>query len=255
MTAPVIGLTTYGRHETNYRTTHYAEWFAIPTLYVDAVRRAGGVPILLPPGEANWQAILAITDGVILIGGGDINPEKYGGNSAHPALARLDPERDASELELAAHLSDELRRPTLCICRGMQVANVALGGTLFEHIPDVVDEDIHRGVDQGWTVQPLQAEEGSRLVEIMGASNVATFSGHHQALKRLGEGLRAVAAASDGIIEAVELPGHPWFIGVQWHPEMTAEADPSQQRLFQALVDEARTYKLAAGRSSPEDLP
>ncbi|MDX1418144.1 MAG: gamma-glutamyl-gamma-aminobutyrate hydrolase family protein, partial [Candidatus Promineifilaceae bacterium] len=189
MTAPLIGLTTYGRHELDFRTTHYSEWFGIPTLYVDAVRRAGGVPLLVPPGEENLELILETVDGMILIGGGDINPEIYGGDSTHPAVHRVDPERDKTELALARLLAGEKKRPTLCICRGLQVANVALGGTLHEHVPDVVGEDIHRGDDMGWTVQPLRAEPGSAVAEIMGAEEVATYSGHHQAIKDLGEGL------------------------------------------------------------------
>lgn len=245
MTAPLIGLTTYGRYENDFRTTHYSEWFAIPTLYVDAVRRAGGVPVLLPPGERNWDALLDAVDAVILIGGGDIHPDSYGGNSAHPRLIRLDLERDASELALVELLASERPLPTLCICRGMQVANVALGGTLHEHIADVVQEDIHRGPDKGWTVQPLQAQPGSRLAEIMEATDVATYSGHHQGVKTLGEGLQVMATAEDGIIEALELPGHQWFFGVQWHPEVSAAEDATQQRLFEALVQAAHANKTA----------
>lgn len=245
MTAPVIGLTTYGRHETDFKTTFYSEWFAIPTHYVDAVRRAGGVPILLPPGESNWDAILNILDAVIVIGGGDIHPENYNGNSTHPQIARLDPERDASELALVKKLAGERSLPTLCICRGMQVANVSLGGTLHEHVEDVVEEDIHRGVDKGWTVQTLKADPGSLLAEIMGATEVATYSGHHQALKDLGEGLQVTATAEDEIIEAVELSGHPWFIGVQWHPEVSAVEDATQQRIFEELVKTARNNNAA----------
>lgn len=240
MKAPVIGLTTYGRHETIVQSRHYAEWYAIPAQYVDAVRRAGGVPILLPQGEENWRRLLDIVDAVVVIGGGDIDPGYYGGNGAHPTIDRVDPERDASELALVRALTGEKELPTLCICRGLQVANVALGGTLHEHVPDVVDKDIHRGSDEGWTVQPLQAINGSRLANIMGATDVATYSGHHQAIKKLGEGLQVTAEAADGIIEAVELPSHTWFIAVQWHPEVTAAEDPTQQRIFEALVQVAR---------------
>ncbi len=246
MKTPLIGLTTYGRYEITYRSTHYSEWFAIPAQYVDAVRRAGGAPILLPPGEDKLDAILDVVDAVIVIGGGDIDPKQYGGNSKHPKLHGVDRERDASELTLVKTLASEKRLPTLCICRGMQVANVALGGNLFEHIPDVVDIDIHRGADKGWTVQPARAYPESMLAEIMGATDVATYSGHHQALKELGEGLRVAAAASDGMIEAVENPAHPWFICVQWHPEVSAAEDPTQQRIFDALVQFAAKHKATA---------
>ncbi len=243
MTAPVIGLTTYGRHENDFHTTHYSEWFAIPTLYVDAVRRAGGVPVLLPPGEEKWDVVLETVDAVILIGGGDIHPHNYGGDGNHPRLNHIDEERDAGELALLDLLVQRKQLPALCICRGMQVANVALGGTLHEHVPDVVEEDIHRGPDKAWTVQPVRANADSRVAAVMGETDVATYSGHHQALKSLAEGLQVTATAEDGIIEAVELPAHRWFICVQWHPEMSAAQDVTQQRLFDALVAAAAMKK------------
>ncbi len=243
MSAPVIGLTTYGRYETIVQSIHYDEWYAVPAQYVDAVRRAGGVPVLLPQGEQNWEEILNIVDAMVVIGGGDIHPDSYGGNGGHPSINRVDPERDRSELSLIEILASERSLPTLCICRGMQVANVALGGTLHEHVPDVVEKDIHRGADKGWTVQRLRVYPGSLLAEIMGATEVATYSGHHQAVKELGAGLRVTAMAADGIIEALEMPSHPWLVGVQWHPEVSAAEDPSQQRIFEALVQMAHRSK------------
>jgi putative glutamine amidotransferase len=239
MTTPLIALTTYGRHEITLKTRHYSEWFAIPTLYVDAVRRSGGVPLLLPPGEPNWETVLEVVDAVILIGGGDLDPRRYAGNEAHPALHNIDPERDGSELALAHKLAHEKRLPTLCICRGMQVVNVALGGSLYEHIPDIVPEDMHRDADAGWTVHTLKIRDGSLLAEILGTTVVETFSGHHQALRELARALQITASAADGIVEAVEKTDHPWFVAVQWHPEMSARDDQSQQRIFDALVEAA----------------
>jgi putative glutamine amidotransferase len=236
MMAPIIGLTTYGREEVQYQTTYYKEWFAIPTQYVDAVRRAGGVPVLLPPGESNWQRLLDSLDGVVVIGGADLHPDAYGGNGEHPELTHVDSERDRSELALVDLLAGSRPLPTLCICRGMQVANVALGGTLHEHVADVTENDIHRGADQGWAVQAVGVDKEAGLAELMGATEVNTYSGHHQALKDLGQGLRVAATAEDGIIEAVELTSHVWFVGVQWHPEVTADKDATQQRLFDELV-------------------
>ena len=163
--------------------------------------------------------------------------------ATHPSLARIDPERDASELALLKELTGETQLPTLCICRGLQIANVALGGTLHEHVPDVAPDDIHRAADTGWTVQPLIADPELPLAEIMGATEVATYSGHHQAIKNLAPGLRVTATAADGIIEAVDMPGHPWLVAVQWHPEITAAEDPTQQALFDALVQMARENK------------
>ena len=255
MSAPIIGLTTYGRNENDFRTTHYTEWFAIPTFYVDAVRRAGGFPILLPPGEKEWDAALEIVDAVIVIGGGDIHPDNYGGNSAHPLLRRIDPERDASELALVNELVNEKQLPTLCICRGMQLANVVQGGTLHEDLQDFVQEDIHRSSDKGWTVQPIKADPRSLLASSMGVPDAATYSGHHQAVKDLGKGLQVTATAPDGIIEAVELPAHPWFVAVQWHPEITAATDPSQQGLFDALVKMARDNKSASRHRNINGTP
>jgi putative glutamine amidotransferase len=116
-------------------------------------------------------------------------------------------------------------------------------------VEDVVAKDIHRGEDKGWTVQPLKVNKNSRLATIMGATEVATYSGHHQALKELGEGLQVTAWAEDGIIEAVELPEHPWFICVQWHPEVSAIDDATQQHIFDELVRSARKTK-ASGQYS-----
>ena len=240
MTGPIIGLTIYGRNELKLRTNHYSEWYAIPTVYVDAVRSAGGFAALLPPGETEWDAALNLVDAVIVIVGCDIHPDNYNGRSTHPKLGNIDLERDASELVLAKKLINDTRLPTLFICRGLQIANVTAGGTLHEDIADVFQEDIHRGPDKGWTLQPLEAKPGSLVADTMEEKDVATYSGHHQAIKDLGHGLRVTGTASDGIIEAVEKPDHPWLIAVQWHPEITAADDPTQQRLFDALVKKAR---------------
>ena len=236
---PIIGITTYGRFEKDLANPYYEHHFSLPTLYIDAVRRAGGLPFLIPPGESAWEEVLAVVDGVLITGGADINPELYGGDGSHPKLTRLDHERDEMELSLVRHLVDVTPAPTLCICRGMQVLNVALGGSLYEHVADVHPEDVHRGPDGGWTVQPVEVVPSSLLAEVMGATQVATYSGHHQGVKTLAAGLKISASASDGIVEAIEHPSLPWMIGVQWHPEITAAEDPTQQRLFDELVAEA----------------
>lgn len=233
---PVIGITTYGRDERKIETRYYDEFFYLPTLYVDAVRRAGGLPLLLPPGGDDWQAWLALVDGLIVSGGGDISPANYKGHSDHQAIAGVDLDRDASEMALLRQVTGRQPVPVLCICRGMQALNVALGGTLYEHIPDVRDEDVHRAADGGWALQAVQVQPDSFLAQIMGATRVTTHSGHHQAVKDLGRGLEVVATAADGIPEALALPGHPWLIAVQWHPEMSAAGQPTQQRIFDALV-------------------
>lgn len=240
---PVIGITTYGRDERKIETRYYEEFFYLPALYVDAVRRAGGVPLLLPPGGDDWQAWLAAIDGLIVSGGGDISPDAYHGHANHSQLAGVDLERDASEIALLRQVTGEPVMPVLCICRGMQVLNVALGGTLYEHIPDVRDEDIHRAGDGGWARHVVEVAPGSFLAQVMGATSLTTYSGHHQAVKDLGRGLVVVASADNGIPEALEIPDHPWLVAVQWHPEMSAASQPSQQRIFDSLVAAAANGK------------
>lgn len=240
---PIIAVTTYGRFEKDTANPYYQHHFCMPTLYIDAVRRAGGVPFLLPPGEADWEAVLATVDGVLITGGADINPAEYGGDTAHPQLTTLDWERDKSELELVRRLANGRFLPTLAICRGMQVVNVALGGTLHEHVADVYPADIHRGADGGWTVQTIDVQPSSLLAEVIQAERVASYTGNHQAVRVVAPGLRVSATAADGVIEAIEHTGLPWLLGVQWHPEKSAADDPAQQRLFDELVQEAARRK------------
>jgi putative glutamine amidotransferase len=242
MMKPIIAVTTYGRYEKDLANPWYKEHFSLPAMYIDAIRRAGGIPLLLPPGEEDLTAVLAAVDGVLITGGSDIRPIEYGGNSQHPQLTVHDPERDKLELTLVRHLVNGTRLPTLCICRGEQVLNVALGGTLHEHVADLHPEDIHRNEDV-WARQEVNVVPTSLLAEVMQATTVVTCSGHHQAVKEVAPGLRIAATAPDGIIEAIEHPGMPWMLGVQWHPEVTAAEDPTQQRLFDELVREAARYK------------
>ena len=240
MNKPVIGITTGGRSEGYISSRHYDEYFSVPAPYVDAVRRAGGLPLLIAPGEKDWAPVLPLLAGVIVTGGTDIDPAEYGGDRWNPHLLPADAERDCSELGLVRRLLAEREMPLLCICRGLQVLNVAAGGTLHEHIPDIRDADIHRNEAGLWAMQAVQVERDSLLAAVMGLTALRTSSGHHQAVKDVAPGLRVTASAADGIIEALELPGHPWLIAVQWHPEVTAARDPSQQALFDALVEKAR---------------
>jgi putative glutamine amidotransferase len=238
--APVIGITTYGKDERGRYT--------LPSEYVAAVERAGGVPVLIPPVPSHAQRYLALVDGFVLAGGGDLDPGRYGGNT-HETLYNVDPQRDALELELARRIV-ERRQPTLAICRGLQVVNVALGGTLIEHLPAVVGESVrHRATRaddpalREPTPHPVRIQAGSRLAGVMGADECTPLSWHHQAVRTLAPGLEAVATAPDGTIEAIELTGHPWLLAVQWHPELTAQRDPAQQRLFEALIAAVRQGK------------
>jgi putative glutamine amidotransferase len=234
---------TYGRDDLKVDSPLYNKHYSAPTPYVDAVRRAGGVPVLLPPGELHVDIWTQTVDAIIFAGGADIDPVRYQGNSDHPNLLEFSPDRDETEFALIKSLIADGTKPALFICRGMQLLNVALGGSLYEHLPDVINEDIHRGDDGHWTQQKVDVKTWSRLHDIMQASEVTTTSGHHQALREIGEGLMVVAAASDGVVEAVEIKDHPYFIGVQWHPEVTAEIDESQQRLFDELVSVAGARK------------
>lgn len=227
MARPLIGITTYERN--------VQDDFVLPAAYVDAVRRAGGLPVLLPSGEQHAVDLLAALDGVIMSGGLDVAIERYGGQP-HPSVEPPNAERDAFEIELIQRIIAQ-PTPLLAICRGAQVLNVALGGTLIEHVPDAVDGSVeHQTATGAPTPHAVTIVQTSRLYEILGTAACAPASWHHQAIRQLAAGLVPVAYAADSTIEAVELPAHPWLIGVQWHPEITAAADPAQQRLFDAFV-------------------
>ncbi len=213
--------------------------FALPGDYVDAVRRAGGVPLVLVPGETRVERLLEVADGLLLAGGGDVDPALYGGRRVETTYD-VDPDRDALELALLRGALDE-GLAVLAICRGLQLLDVALGGTLIEHLPDEVGEEVaHRLPPKAPVLHPVEVERRSALAGLLGATRATPLSWHHQAVRRLGRGLRAVAHAPDGVVEALELEGAPRVTAVQWHPELTAAADPAQQRLFDALCDWAR---------------
>ncbi len=233
---PIIGITTYGRNE------HHE--FSSQTAYTDAVRFAGGIPVLLTPGELYTEQLITFLDGLILSGGGDIEPHLYRGNM-HPMVYNVDEERDVFELKLSK-LALTLELPMLGICRGLQVLNVATGGDLVTHVPDRFGTDIlHRLEDpRRPTKHAVQVVAQSRLAQAMGATTIHVPSWHHQSVQAVPHGWQIVAYAPDGVIEAIEHEHHPWAIAVQWHPEMSADDDPSQAALFQALVKAAVAYKL-----------
>jgi len=228
---PLIGLTTYGRGADNRYT--------LPAEYLDAVRRAGGVPVMIAPGEARLEVILGMIDGLILSGGGDIDPSRYDGKR-HETNYAIDQERDAHELELGRRVIAS-GTPTLGICRGAQILNVAQGGKLIEHIPDEVGGKVlHRAPPREPVTHNVKLKAGSRVAGIFGRDEFDVTSWHHQALRGAASGFDAVAHAPDGTIEAIEMASHRWLIAVQWHPELSAAADPLQQKLFDAIVAEAR---------------
>jgi putative glutamine amidotransferase len=233
-TRPLIGITTNGRWEMYYK---------LRVEYVDTTRRAGGIPVMLPPGEPDLDELLSRLDGIIFSGGLDVDPRLYRGQDVHETLSRIDYERDETESRLIRKLM-ALELPMLFICRGIQMLNVVLGGSLLSHVPDTVGEEIlHRLPDKGSTPHRVFVEPESRLAKIMGQANVSTASWHHQAVREVADGFNIIARAPDGIIEALELPDRPGLVAVQWHPELTAENDPSQQRLFDWLVNAAREFR------------
>jgi putative glutamine amidotransferase len=228
-TSPIIGIITYGRNNQN-------QYFVTAT-YVESVRAAGGVPILLPPGEAKPEVVLSLVDGLIFVGGGDIDPTYFGGAS-HPTVYGIDLERDEFELALARHCFDD-PTPVLGICRGAQVLTVASGGDLIIDIPSEVGEALKHA---GHPVRPrhlVKIEEDSQLAQIVGAANISVTSSHHQAAREVPAGWRLAATAPDDVIEAIEYEAHPWMIAVQWHPEMDPD-DRHHQLIFEALVEAAR---------------
>lgn len=236
---PLIGVATYGRYEKEVNNPAFKEHFCAPALYVDAIRRAGGSVVLLPPGETDFDPWLNALDGVILSGGADVSPDLYGGNSDHPELTQTFLDRDRSELNLTAALLQRQEIPCLFICRGIQVLNVALGGSLVEHIADNGQPDIHRTPGTFWAEQPVDVLGDTLLSRAVGKSSILTMSGHHQGIRRLGSDLIVSATAADGLVEAVEVRGHTFKLGVQWHPEASAATDPDQQAIFSSFVGAA----------------
>lgn len=227
---PVIGVTTYHR-ETDERPR-----FHLPSAYVDGVRLGGGIPVLLPPGEQRPAELLESLDALLFSGGGDLHPAHFGGE-AHPRSYFICEERDAFELALM-RAALERETPVLAICRGAQVLNVALGGSLHVDLEDVVGEEIrHRESQTLHTYHPVKLAPDSRLAEVLGGTELsAVASWHHQAVDRLGAGLRATAWAPDGTVEGLELPEAPRLLAIQWHPELQIEPGSPHRKLFEALV-------------------
>jgi putative glutamine amidotransferase len=233
------------------RFTDAADTWRVPATalgrpYQEAILRAGGVPLAVPPPDPQAvddvaDDVMARADGLCLPGGPDVSPRRYGADRLHPRLIKVRDEHDALDLALArAAVAHD--KPVLAICRGHQVLNVALGGSLHQHLPDVIgkrpaaDHDLH--------VNDIEVVAGSKVARAMGTMNPRGHCVHHQAVDRLGTGL-VVTAWSGDVIEAVELPDR-WVVGVQWHPEDTAANDPEQQALFDAFVAACRE-RVASG--------
>ena len=234
---PLIGITSYARGGTRLS-------FSVPCEYVDAIRRAGGVPVVLPPVLGPVREALDVVSALIFPGGGDIHPEHYGGHD-HDANYGTCHERDAFELVMARAALDR-DMPIMCVCRGMQVLNVALGGDLISHIPDLYGTQvIHRTPEVQAITHPVRIDPKSHLARVYGDTSATVQSVHHQAVGRLGDGLRAVAWAEDGVVEAVESEKHGFVVAVQWHPELDVYKDEPPFTLFDELVMRSRTYAAA----------
>ncbi len=233
---PVIGITTArtpNKYGWNYHVTYEPN--------VEAIKRAGGIPILLPVGLPydDFRALYERVDGLMLPGGGDISPDFYGVDEQHPLTDEIDRPRDETELEAVRWAVDD-DLPLLGICRGHQVVNVALGGTLLQDIPSLVDtdqpHDFPREEPRSQLAHTLVAAKGSKLAQIVGEVPFDVNSLHHQAVAIPGHGLVVTSLNSDGVIEATEHPTKAFVLSVQWHPEDINTPHSTSEKLFAAFV-------------------
>lgn len=237
---PIIGLTTY--RKVAAQATPIPLYALMPS-YVDAVSAAGGVPVLIPLGldEAALEALLDGLDGLLLTGGGDVAGEFYGSHR-DDLIHDVDTDRDRVELFLARAAFDQ-HKPLLAICRGHQLLNVALGGTLYEDVaglmPNAAKHDYFNEYPRNHRPHTVTIEPGSKLAEVLPLADVPVNSLHHQGIRDLASDLVPVAYAPDGLIEGVEAPSRPFVVGVQWHPENLVGDDPAMLALFRSFVSAA----------------
>jgi len=229
----IVGITTY---VTPAKWSYWdVEAALVPAAYVDAVERAGGRPLLVPPAAEGVDETLDALDGLIFSGGSDLDPDLYG-QDPHPETFGVHADRDRAELAL---LESALARdmPVLAICRGSQVLNVARGGDLVQHLPEVVGDEKHKHTPGTFADHDITLEEGTRLAALLGG-HAPVKSHHHQGFGRIGSGLRVAAHAEDGTIEAVEATDRRFAFGVLWHPEAGED-----MKLFEELVGAAAAYR------------
>jgi putative glutamine amidotransferase len=209
----------------------------LPRSYARSVQAAGGLALLLPPDDTATEApdpLLDRIEGLVLAGGADVDPASYGAQR-HPEIGPTWPERDRFEIGLVRRALDRAM-PVLGVCRGMQVLNVARDGSLVQHLPDLLGHDDHRHTPGAFTDHEVRLEPGSLAASAVGAEQITVKSHHHQGIEQLGEGLTATGwSVNDDLVEAVELPDHPFVLGVLWHPE-----EDERSRVVAALVDAAR---------------
>ncbi|MBL0691339.1 MAG: gamma-glutamyl-gamma-aminobutyrate hydrolase family protein [SAR324 cluster bacterium] len=235
MKKPLIAVVSYSP---NQEGRYY-----LPKAYIESIRGSGGTPLVILPGEQDAQEIediYNVVDGILLAGGGDISPNLYGGDYAKDNIYGVSNERDQTEFELTK-IALKNDKPILAICRGLQVVNILLGGDLVADLADDKWLEHRERQDKG-------LEHAIKLTDstVFNHLNIYTdqkmdiLSWHHQAINRLGEGLEAVAFSPDNIIEACVLPSHKWFLGLQWHPEITFSKDENQRKIFKSFIDEAK---------------
>ncbi|MEO7720604.1 MAG: gamma-glutamyl-gamma-aminobutyrate hydrolase family protein [Pseudolysinimonas sp.] len=236
---PLIGITTYlQRAQTGVWDTRAA---FLPETYIAAIEAAGGIPVLLPPQRLDGgvaEQVMRRLDGLIIAGGLDVEARRYG---AEPHERTDPPSRmrdDWDDALLTAAIDGDM--PFLAICRGIQVLNVNRGGTLHQHLPDVVGDERYSGQNGVFAENRVEVEDGSQVAAILGAGAHQVKSYHHQAIDAVGEGLKVTAHSGGGVVQAVELEGVGFGVGVQWHPEQDAEED---SRLFESLVQAAAVYR------------
>lgn len=237
---PIIGCTMY-RHQGSKKGS--LAMMALTEAYIQAIQQAGGIPIMIPIDldTADVARVFDVVDAVLLPGGGDVDPAFYGAPMSD-LVKRIDQDRDRVEI-WAAQTAVAQKKPLLAICRGHQVLNVALGGTLWADLPNqmpgALPHDFDNTHPRNYAAHPVSIAPDSHLAGYLGATETAVNSLHHQGIRDLAPELRAVATAPDGLIEAVEVPDHPFAIGVQWHPEWLVADNPTMARLFQAFVTAA----------------
>ncbi|HZD10478.1 MAG TPA: gamma-glutamyl-gamma-aminobutyrate hydrolase family protein [Candidatus Binatia bacterium] len=235
---PLIGCATYRK---TVDQTPPIEVFGLMPSYTQAVLEAGGLPALIPLGlsEADLEALLARLDGILLPGGGDVEPALYGADNDDPIVRGVDQLRDQCELLLIRHAL-ETQKPLLAICRGLQVFNVALGGSLwadvYSQMPGAMRHDNYEDGRRDFLAHDVSVRPGSLLHNILGEDAIRVNSLHHQGIRRLAPQLSVSAVAPDNLIEAVEFAGHRFALAVQWHPENLLQAEPRMSLLFRHFV-------------------
>ena len=238
MTLPIIGITSYRQDDDKGLPV-----LSLGEAYVKAISQVGGLPVLIPLGilQSEIKALITHLDGILLSGGGDVAPALFGAED-HPEVISVDPDRDRVEIQLV-QMGIEKGLPFLGVCRGIQILNVALGGTLYTHIPDQLDGAVHHpyipGKPRDYLAHDVRIEPNSLLSEILSQSQVMVNSMHHQGIARLATGLRPAAYAPDGLIEAVELENYRFGLGVQWHPECLTQYE-SMRAVFRYFVEASR---------------